>query len=88
MISLIGSIFGFVLDLCGTALGVIMGAVGLVFDILGGLFSLIIGLIAFVLIAGLIFVVWRSHQKKTQAEGVPQSEEDEDFVSFYEQYRK
>ncbi len=97
MLSLIGSIITFVMDMVGMALDLAFGAVGLVFDLLGGLFSLILSMGALGIFIALIFVVRRGSRKKSA--GHPYEEngaapekvydvDGEEFVSFYDQFRE
>lgn len=85
MLDLIGNLFEFALDMAMMAFDLVFSAAGLVFDILGGFLSLVLGVSVIGLIAGLLAVV---RIKKTKPATHAHSEvDDEEFVSFYDQFR-
>ncbi|MBQ3156166.1 MAG: hypothetical protein IJB81_04460 [Clostridia bacterium] len=92
MFELIGNLIGLVFDLVGMAFSLAFGAVEFVFGILGGIFSLVLSLGGFVLIAALIAVAVKRRRKyracrQQPEEAAPAAEAQEEFTSFYDQFR-
>ena len=95
MIDLIGGIFSFAFGMIKMALGLAWGAVQFVFGLLSGMFSLILSL-GSVLLAGaliLVAIIRRKEYKQRRSQPYAENEtrtydvDDEEFTSFYDQYR-
>ena len=100
MFGLIEGIFSFVFGMVEMALGLAWGAVQFVFGLLGGIFSLIMSLGGFFLVGALILVAIfrRKEYKKRRAHPYSETSDDtqetrtydvdnEEFTSFYDQFR-
>ena len=93
MFELIGNLIGLVFELVSMVFSLVFGGIGLVFGILGGVFSLVLSLGGFVLIAALIAVAvkrrrkYRAHRQQTAEAEPAASMQEEEFTSFYDQFR-
>lgn len=99
MFGLIEGIFSFVFGMIEMAFGLAWGAVQFVFGLLGGIFSLIMSLGGFFLVGALILVAIfrRKEYKKRRAHPYADTKaedetrtydvDNEEFTSFYDQFR-
>ena len=94
MFGLIEGLFSFVFGMIKMALGLAWGAVEFVFGLLGGLLSLVFSLGGFILAGVLIAVfVRRRVSRQDAAQSSAQEEtrtydvDNEEFTSFYDQFR-
>ena len=94
MFEFIGSIFSFAFSMVKMALSLAVGAVEFVIGLLGGIFSFILSLIGLVMAGGLVALAIhrrraykQHHAQQSAAEEKVYDVDQEEFTSFYDQYR-